>query len=244
MGQFVPSSRSVAVGMILAAFAICAYVGARETSVFAIHAIRVEGVSPALGRRVRVALRPLEGQSLLRLKPGEVSRLATALPTVASVSYDRAFPNTLRVTVQAEQPLAVLRRASESWLVSRRGRVMEKVSKGALPALPRIWIPQSVDVALGGTLGAGGGAAEVDALEPVRAAGLRARVLTVGVDAGQLTYVMRGGLSLRAGTAENLPLKLAIARQILAQTSVVGYLDVSVPERPVAGADPQVSSRG
>ena len=55
---------------------------------------------------------------------------------------------------------------------------------------------------------------------------------------------MRGGLSLRAGTAENLPLKLAIARQILAQTSVVGYLDVSVPERPVAGADPQVSSRG
>ena len=96
----------------------------------------------------------------------------------------------------------------------------------------------------GATLGAGGGAAEVAALAPVRAAGLSARVLNVGINGGQVTYALRGGLELRVGSAENLPLKLAIARQILGHTTVVGYLDVSVPERPVAGDNPQVSGKG
>jgi cell division protein FtsQ len=243
-GRLVPSSRSLAVGVILAALAACAYVGARETSVFAIHSIRVEGVSPALGRRVQAALQPLKGESLLKLNADDVSRFATALPDVASVTYDRAFPSTLRVRVEAEQPLAVLRRASDSWLVSRHGRVMQKVARGTFAALPRIWVAQSVDAALGATLGAGGGAAEAAALAPVRAAGLTTRVLTVGIKDGQITYALRGGIELRVGSADNLPLKLAIARQILGQTTVVGYLDVSVPEHPVAGDNPQLSSRG
>lgn len=241
VGRFAPSSRSLVIGVILAAVAALAYVGARETSVFAIHTVRVEGVPPALAHRVQAALQPLEGTSLLKLKADDVSRLATALPDVASVSYDRAFPNTLRVRVEPEQPLAVLRRGPESWLVSRRGRVIERISQGTLNALPRVWVPSSVDVTLGGTIGAGDGAAEVAALAPVRAAGLSARVLTVRIDAGQVTYVMRGGLELRVGSTANLPLKLAIARELLGRETLIGYLDVSVPERPVAGINPQVS---
>jgi cell division septal protein FtsQ len=219
-------------------------VGARETSIFAIHTVRVEGVAPALAHRVETALQPLEGTSLLKLKADDVSRLATALPDVASVSYDRAFPNTLRVRVEPEQPLAVLRRGPESWLVSRRGRVTQKIPQGAFVGLPRVWIPHSVEVALGGTIGAGDGAAELAALVPVRAAGLSARVLTVQIAAGQVTYALRGGLELRAGSADNLPLKLAVAREILRNESLSGYLDVSVPERPVGGSNPQVSSTG
>jgi hypothetical protein len=182
--------------------------------------------------------------SLLKLKPDDVSRLATALPDVASVTYDRAFPNTLRVRVEAEQPLAVLRRASESWLVSRHGRVMQKVARGAFAALPRIWVPQSVNVALGSTLSSGDGAAEAAALAPVRSAGLSPRVLSVGIKAGQISYTLRGGVELRVGSADDLPLKLTIARQILGETTIVGYLDVSVPERPVAGDNPQLSGGG
>jgi cell division protein FtsQ len=243
-GRFLPSSRSLALGVILAAVAACAYIGARETSVFAVHSIQVEGVSPALGRRVEAALEPLAGVSLLKLKPDDVSRLATALPDVASVTYDRAFPNTLRVRVEAEQPLAVLRRASESWLVSRHGRVMQKVARGTFATLPRIWVPQSVNVALGSTLSSGDGAAEAAALAPVRAAGLSPRVLSVGIKAGQISYALRGGVELRVGLADDLPLKLTIARQILGEATIVGYLDVSVPERPVAGDNPQLSGGG
>jgi cell division protein FtsQ len=243
-GRFLPSSRSVAIGVILAALAACAYLGARETSVFAVRTVQVEGVSPALAQQVQKALQPLEGTSLLKLTADDVSSLATALPDVASVSYDRAFPNMLRVRVELEQPLAVLRHASDSWLISRRARVMHKIPRGSFDALPRVWIPEVVPVALGSVLVPGGGAAEVEALRPVRTAGLSARVLTVRIEREQIAYVLRGGLELRVGSLEDISLKLAVARDIMRRTALTGYLDVSVPARPVAGHNPQVSGGG
>jgi cell division protein FtsQ len=242
--RFAPSGRSLVYGLAIAALAALLYVGARETSVFAVRTIRVEGAPPKLAQRIEAALQPVAGESLLKLDGAEVQRLATALPQVAGVSYDRAFPNTLRVHVVTEQPLAVLRRGVDSWLVSRRGRVTQKLANGALPSLPRIWVKATTDVTLGATLAGGGGADQVAALVPARAAGLR-RVATVTIDdAGQIIYVLRGGTQVRVGTNENLPLKLAIARRILATTPVGGYLDVSVPERPVALGETQVSTGG
>jgi cell division septal protein FtsQ len=240
-GRFLPSSRSVAIGVIVAGLAAGAYGAARETSVFAVHTVRVEGVPPALARRVQRALVPLEGVSLLKIKPGDVARLATALPTVAAVSYDRAFPNTLRIRVQPEEPVAVVRRGIEAWLVSRRGRVIKRVEQGTHDSLPRIWLSHAADVSLGATLGTGGGAEEVSLLVPLRDAGLDGKVTMVHVASGQIAYKLRNGVELRVGRPDELPLKLAIAARILATTPVAGYLDVSVPERPVAGTDTQVS---
>jgi cell division septal protein FtsQ len=229
------------VSLALAAFALLAYLGARETPVFAVRSIEVEGVQGAVARRVETALVPLEGKSLLKVNGDEVTRLATALPYVAGVTYDRAFPNTLRVRVETEQPLAVVRRGIEAWLVSRRGRATERIAQGTYRTLPRIWLPKAVDLALGATLETGAGAEEVAMLAPLHEARLARRVASVHRVDGQWIYVLRGGLELRVGTPSDLPLKLAIARRILSQTPVSGYLDVSVPERPVAGLDPKVS---
>jgi len=239
--RFAPSGRSVVIGLAVAALAALAYVGARETSVFAIRTIQIQGAPPALARGVLAALQPLEGESLLKVRASDVSRLATALPRVEGVSYDRSFPNTLRVRIEPEQPLAVLRRGNEWWLVSRRGRVMAKLAPDRLLTLPRIWVTKRIDITLGGTLADGGGAEEAAALAPVRAAGFGRHVVTVRLARAQVAYILRGGVELRVGTTENLPLKLAVAREILARTSVAGYLDVSVPERPVAAGNPQVS---
>jgi cell division protein FtsQ len=227
---------------VLAVLAMLLYLGARETSVFAVRTIDVEGASPPVAQRVEAALRPLEGESLLKVRGDEVSRLATALPAIASVTYDRAFPNTLRVRVETEQPLAVVRRGVEAWLVSRRGRVIERIAQGTHRTLPRIWLHQSVPLSLGGTLAAGAGAEEAAMLDALRGAGLARRVGSVHDDqSGQWVYVLRGGLEVRVGTRSELALKLAIARRILDTTSVTGYLDVSVPERPVAGQAHQLS---
>jgi cell division septal protein FtsQ len=225
------------VALVLAALAVVAYGAARETSVFAVRTITVRGAPPQLAAKVRRALGPLEGQSLVALNAGDVARLATALPQVESVSYDRAFPHTLSVVVISERPLAVARRGRGSWLVSRTGRVVEKLPRRALPSLPRIWLPRSSALVVGRTLAVG--AAQVAALLPIRSVGLEGRVATVRVDGRAITYVLRGGLELRVGTIEALPLKLTIARRILAQTSLEGYLDVSVPERPVASGAPE-----
>jgi cell division protein FtsQ len=230
------------VSLVLAVLAMLLYLGARETSVFAVRTIDVEGASPPVARRVEAALRPLEGESLLKVQGDEVARLATALPSIASVTYDRAFPNTLRVRVETEQPLAVVRRGVGAWLVSRRGRVIKRIAQRTHRALPRIWLRQSVPLSLGGTLAAGAGAEEAAMLDALRGAGLADRVGRVHADqSGQWVYVLRGGLEVRVGTRSELTLKLAIARRILDTTSVTGYLDVSVPERPVAGQRPQLS---
>jgi cell division septal protein FtsQ len=188
-----------------------------------------------------MALRPLEGESLLKVRSGEVERLATALPSIASVTYDRAFPNTLRVRVEEEQPVAVVRRGIEAWLVSRRGRVIKRIAQRTHRVLPRIWLRQPVAISPGGTLSAGAGAEEVAMLDALEGARLSRRVGTVRNESGQWIYVVRGGLQVRVGTRSELALKLAIARRILERTAVVGYLDVSVPERPVAGQEAQVS---
>jgi hypothetical protein len=63
----------------------------------------------------------------------------------------------------------------------------------------------------------------------------------------ELTLVLRSGLQVRLGGVGDLRLKLAIARRILravgADSGSTGYLDVSVPERPViAGSNAQVST--
>jgi cell division protein FtsQ len=239
--QLIPSTRSVAVTFAVALLALLGYLGARETPVFAVRTIDVQGVRPQLARRVEAALSPLEGKSLLKVRTDEVARLATSLPSVAGVSYDRAFPNTLRVRVETEQSVAVVRRGIEAWLVSRRGRIIARIPQRTHRTLPRIWLERSVDVSLGGTLAAGGGAEEVGMLDALRDSGLTRRVASVHEVNGDWAYALRGGLQLQVGRRSDLALKLAIARRILEQNSLAGYLDVSVPERPVADANPQLS---
>jgi cell division septal protein FtsQ len=231
----------VAVSLALALLALLAYLGARETPVFAVRTIDVQGVRPPVARRVEAALSPIEGKSLLKVRGDEVTRLATSLPSIAGVTYDRAFPNTLRVRVQTEQPVAVVRRGIEAWLVSRRGRVTERIAQGTHRTLPRIWLERSVDVSLGGTLAAGSGAEEIGMLDALRDSGLTRRVASVRMVNGDWAYVLRGGLELQVGKRSNLALKLAIARRILERNVLTGYLDVSVPSRPVAAEDPQLS---
>ena len=231
----------MAVSLVLVAAAALLYLGARETPVFAVRTIAVEGVRPSVARRVEMALHPLEGKSLLKVRSGEVERLATALPSIASVTYDRAFPNTLRVRVEEEQPVAVVRQGIDAWLVSRRGRVIKRIAQRTHRVLPRIWLRQPVAISPGATLSAAAGADEVAMLDALEGARLARRVGSVHNESGQWVYVLRGGLQVRVGTRSELALKLAIARRILERAPVAGYLDVSVPERPVAGQEPQVS---
>jgi cell division protein FtsQ len=230
------------VSLALAVLAMLLYLGARETPVFAVRTIDVQGARLPVARRVEAALRPLEGKSLLEVRGDQVARLATALPSIASVTYDRAFPNTLRVRVEAEQPIAVVRRGIEAWLVSRRGRLIKRIAQGTHRTLPRVWLRQSVAMSIGGTLAAGSGAEEVAMLDALRGARLARQVGSVHDESGQWIYVLRGGLEVRVGTRSELALKLAIARRILDQNTVLEYLDVSAPDRPVAVQEPQLSS--
>jgi len=231
--------RSLIVGLVLVVAGAGVYLLARESSAFAVRSIQIEGVGPPLAARVREALLPLVGASLVSLDRGAAARRVLALPEVASATVDRAFPHALRVTVRAEHPVAVLRQADLAWLASARGRVLRQLNAHPYPSLPRIWLPRTDHVLVGATL-SGASAEALRAVAPLGAIHFPLPVRSARAGEGELTLTLRSGLDIRLGDATDLRLKLAVAARIVRAAAGARYVDVTVPERAVAAYDSQV----
>jgi cell division protein FtsQ len=244
--QLTPSARSLVVGIVLALLAVGAYFGARDTSVFAVQTLDVRGGNAELRGQVRDALAGELGTSLLRVNTGVVASAVDPIPSVRSFTVDRAFPHTLRVTVKREVPVLVVRQVPgpAAFLVGASGRVIRTLTHSRLSHLPRLWVTKQVGVQVGSALPAQLAAAAT-ALAPLQGAALPGGVSSVRVGKDELTLTLGGGLQVRLGDSGDLRLKLAIARRILGQTGAAlggtGYLDVSVPLRPVLSTVPQVA---
>jgi cell division protein FtsQ len=225
----------------LAALAFGSYAVARWTPLFAVRSIEVVGADRGTAVHVRAALQPLEGRSLVALRSADVQLPLSRLPEVVSASYDRSFPNTLIVFVRPEHPVAVLRRGNESWLVSARGRAISRLRVGGRAGLPRIWVGQNVSVALGALIS---DQSTLRAARTLALSGIAAlpQIRTARSGEEGLTLVLASGLEVRLGRDEMLPLKLAVAARILRKLDLAAeaktlYLDLSVPERPVAAIE-------
>jgi len=240
--RLLPSWRLIGAAWVAAALAAGAYAFARETSVFAIRTIAVEGAPAPLAEAVRRAVSSYRGASLVSLDGSAVLGRVEALPSVSSARYDRAFPNTLRIVVRAERPVAVLRAGAGSWLVSANARVLKPVPRTSLHELPRIWVRSDTRIVVGATLASEAGGAGARALAPLARAPFPSRIAAVTLARGELSFVLAGGVELRLGRPDDLRLKLAVARRIVRVLPAgTAYLDVSVPQRPVSGNDSQVS---
>jgi cell division protein FtsQ len=237
-----PTAQSLAVGFGLVLFAAGAYAVARQTSAFAVQRLEVTGASPRVAAQVRHAVASARGTSLVALDGSAVVRRLEALPTVVAAGYDRAFPHTLRITVVPEQPVAVARQGAKAWLVSARGRVMAAVSPHGARALPRVWIPRRTQATVGATLPANHATAIARAL--ALASRFPAHIAFAALRRDGLVFRLRNGLDIRLGDPTDIRLKLAVARRGLQRLPPgSAYLDVSVPGRPVAGLNSQVSGR-
>lgn len=240
--RLAPSGRSLLTGILILLTGLGLYAAARTTSLFAVDRIAVTGVPAELAADVRETLALTEGESLLALDFAELERSVEQMPAIASARFDRAFPHTLAVTVVPEQPVAVLRQGSASWLAAAEGRVIGELEKGARPALPRVWLKRDVDVRVGEWL-SGPQLRAVAVVAPLAERPLPVAVASVAVVSGEVVLELRSGLELRLGDAGDLAVKLEVARRVLPQLAgEEDYLDVSVPERPVAGTtlDPRV----
>ena len=235
-----PSVRSLLVGIGLLAIAGGAYAVARETSAFAVDRIEVRGASPRVAGQVRREVASLRGTSMLSLDGGALVRGLDALPTVVAAGYDRAFPHTLRIEIVPEQPVAVVRQGAKAWLVSARGRVIRPIPRQGARPLTRIWIPRTTPVTIGGFLPANHATAIARAL--ALASRFPAHIAFAALRREGLVFRLRNGLELRLGDPTDIRLKLAIARAAMRRMPTgTLYVDVSVPGRPVAGSNSQVS---
>jgi cell division septal protein FtsQ len=224
------------------------YLAARMTPVFTVRTIEVSGASRSVREAVRGAAEPFEGKSLVGFDGAALVDDLEALPTVRSASYDRAFPSTLRVFVTPEVPLAVLRLGPDRWLVSRRGRVIRRYTPDPEERYPRFRMAERANVGPGTFVSDETAHAILEALAAAPAK-FPARIDKVSLEDGELTMELRtawGDPELRLGEATDLSAKLAAAAVVLRSLAAdyrgsVGYVDVSVPERTVVGANPQLS---
>ena len=243
--RVLPSGRSLLLGFAIVAGAAGFYLLARSTPMFALNGVEVTGAPPAVAAHVRAVLAPLEGQSLLALDTAELDRRLGSLPEVADFSYDRNFPHTLRVIVRAEHPVAVARRGPTAWLVAASSRVIRVLPAHARPGLPRIWLAHSGEPEVGAPITDRFGLRAVRTLSLARLAHFHGRIRMVRAREHDLTFLLASGLELRLGDLRAIRLKLAIATRILPGILARGgyaYVDVGVPERPVAGTNPKLST--
>ena len=241
LARAAPSRRSIVVGLAIVALAAAAYLAARDTGMFAVRRIEISGAPPTVARQIDRALAPLVGTSLVALDGQALERRIDGLPSVATVRYDRAFPHTLRVSVVPERAVAVLRSGNTAWLVSARARVIGRAARAARLSLPRIWLPAATRIVPGAFLAptAGGDAARALGF----ADGFPVHIRFASSGNGGIVFQLASGVDLRLGNAGDTRLKLAVARRALPLLpSGTTYLDVSLPGRPVAGGNPQVST--
>lgn len=236
LGHWAPSWASLVVGLTLAVVAAATYVVAWHSSAFSIRHIEVEGISGAMADRVRTTLRPLEGSSLVRFNGADGRRLVAPVPFVASVSFDREFPDTLRATVVPEQPAALLRRGRDIWVVARSGRVLKRVESGPPPALPRIWLSAASEPIVGAVISDPDSAEAVRALTPMADVRLPADIRSVHVEGGEVSVLLSTGTRVLLGTPSQLRLKLTVVARILPFAGDAEIIDASVPDRVVAGS--------
>jgi cell division protein FtsQ len=222
------------------------YLAARETPLFAVRSIEATGGSKAVRHDVEQAAEPFRGESLAALDSGALIDELEALPTVRSVTYDRAFPSTLRILIEPEQPLAVARIGSDSWVVSERGRVIRRADGSA--SLPRYELPETGGIHPGSFVSDPQSKAILAAVAFVPEP-FPARIELVRLDDSRLVMALRtkwGQTELRLGEPVATGVKLRVAAVVLKSLSAeerasAAYLDVSVPARPVLGSDSQVS---
>jgi cell division septal protein FtsQ len=232
--RLLPSGRSLFATFAIVVVALGGYWMARETSLFAVQDIEVRGAPPQVTREVQRAARRAVGTSLLQIDAAAIEGSVQALPSVAAASVDRAFPHTLVIRVAPVWPVGVARRGADAWLVSGSNRVIRKIDPRAEPGLPRLWLPRKTPVELGRPL--------PTSYEPVTRvfAGLRevripGRVKAVRTTPTGLVVVLHSGVEITLGAPTDVLVKLAVAAKVapILDDGML-YLDVSVPERPVA----------
>jgi cell division protein FtsQ len=236
--RLLPSGRSLLICFAALAAVVGAYVAARTTSIFAVQEIEVTGARPSVVERVDAALRPLGGTSLVSLDAAAIDRRLEPLRDVRLISYDRAFPHTAKIVVSAERPVAVLRKGSQAWIVTERGRILDDLDDATTSPLPRIWIADASVPGTGDVLTADEARKPAFVLGGVLSAdaALFEHVREARETDGELVLVLRSGTEIRLGPVEELRLQLAVAERVLATAGPdVSYVDVSVPERAVVG---------
>ncbi len=240
--SLVPSAHTLVLLFAALAVVVGLYVLALESSLFAIEKVQIKGATPTLSRQINAVVKPFRGRSLVGLNQAGLERAILAIPEVRTARVDRDFPNTLRVFVAREHPVAVLRRGRDAWVIAASGKVVRPLRRGRGQGLPRIWTSSAMAVVVGEPVTDVGVRTAIKVLVALDDSKHSLRPTSVVAHNGDLTLTLGSNIELRFGDASQAALKLAVSEKILPgltppPAGSIAYLDVSVPDRPVGGTE-------
>ncbi len=206
----------------------------RDSSLVAVEDVAVTGLTSRDADRIRVALTgTAETMTTLHFDERRLEQAAAAFPVVAAVEAEPDFPHSMTIRVIERRPAAIVDADGRRLPVAGDGTLVAGVSvEGSLPtidlaiAMPERRLPP----------GAASNSARVAGAAP---AAIARRLDSLAWEGGARGVVARieSGPEIVFGAPARLRAKWAAAIRVLADEEAAGaaYVDVRIPERPVAG---------
>jgi len=193
----------------------------------AVHTVVVDGAGTEQADVARAA--HVVGKPIVLVSAGSVAAAVDRVPGVASARVTRQFPSTVHIHVTLEPIVGTVAAGpGKVALIDRDGQAAAIVARfpAGLPVLagvPAVTVGSRVPGALA-------------RLATALPAALRAKVGTLLRLPSGLTALVPGGPQLRFGDGTHLAEKAQAAAAVLgALVAPATYIDVTVPEAPVAG---------
>jgi cell division protein FtsQ len=227
--------RRLLIALVVAALLAALYfLWLRDSSLVAVERVTVTGLTSEDADRVRVALASTaETMTTLHVDEARLRDAAAAFPVVARIEAEPDFPHAMTIHVVEHRPVAIAVQGGAKQPLAGDGSVLAGLpAAGDLPTIElAVTMPQS-------RLGPGA------ARDAARVAGAAPPVISRRVDslareggARGVVAQLEDGTELVFGEPERLVAKWAAAIRVLAEDEADGatYVDVRIPERPVAG---------
>jgi cell division protein FtsQ len=208
----------------------------RDSSLVAVNEVEVSGLTTKDGPRIQATLETAaEDMTTLHVRRDELDEVAREFPIIASIQVEPDFPHGLRIHVTERSAAALVSVNGVPLPVAGDGTVLNGLRPPeGLPLLRmekpavdgRVTDPRTLRALL-----VAGAAPE----------GVRQRIERVGEGPEQgIVVELEDGPELIFGDADLAVEKWTAALRVLADADAVGatYIDVRLPERPVAGGLP------
>jgi cell division protein FtsQ len=218
--------------VVLAAAGFGGWLWLRDSSLVRVEKVTITGATGAEAPQVRRALAAAAREmTTLHVDAGRLRAAVTLYPQVKALRT-RAHPlHALDIEVIERPPVAALTVGEQRTPIAADGTLLKgRISDVGLPAVPIAALPG------GGRLG-GGAAARALLVIAAAPDALRRHVARIAWDQGSLVATMEGGPRVLLGGTERPRAKWVAAARVLNDpgSAGAGYIDVRVPERPVAG---------
>jgi cell division protein FtsQ len=225
--------------VLVLALGVAGWLWLRDSSLVGVNRVTITGATGAEAPQVRRALeQAARGMTTLHVDDDALRQAVALYPQVKSLRAEAHPLHRLSIEVIERPPVAALSVNGSRTPIAADGTLLKgRISDAGLPAVAVSALP-------GGGRLTGGPAVGTLAVIAAAPSALRRHVERIGWDHGLLVATIEHGPRVVLGDAERPKAKWVAAARVLNDTGSSGatYIDVRLPERPVAGGIPAEDS--